>query len=79
MGETREAFGHIVYFAHMSISRPEWWKVGRSNDSVYDRIRTLNQGNPLRELDVPFFIWSASAINNEIETAIHKEFRKSYP
>ena len=70
MSEYRQAQGHVVYPAMEPNSG--WIKFGVSHESVYDRIRTLHQGRPLRDLHVPFVIYSKEPINLEIENFIHK-------
>lgn len=78
MSETREAHGHSVYIINASITRPEWFKIGVAGSGIYDRIRTLNQGNPLRELRCPVFAYCPDKNNRELEAELHQVFAKQY-
>ena len=78
MAETREAYGYCVYIINASISRPEWFKIGIAGEGIYDRIRTLNQGNPLRELRCPVFAFCPDKNNRDLETILHDRFKQSY-
>ena len=78
MSETRNAKGHVIYFADFTSVFPGWFKLGISFDSVYDRARTLNQGNPHRTLDIPYFVWCVEKVNKEFEDHMHAIYERMY-
>ena len=76
MSEVRKAAGKGVYVIY-SPTIPGWIKIGVAA-TIYDRVRTLNQGSPHRDFECPWFIWSESEDNTTIEDTLHEEFEKKY-
>ena len=77
MSEIRNSKSHTVYAIHTS-GYPEWVKIGKAGSSIYDRVRTLNQAHPQRNLRCDFFIYDEQERGHDIEQDIHQRIDDSF-
>lgn len=62
----------IVVYAMINPAYPGYIKVGKGANDLYSRPRTMNQGIPIRNLQIPFFLYDPEQRGHEIEKYIQE-------